>query len=64
MKYNYEAPTTEVIAFDNEELMERAQSWTDPDGNHHDIKPGNPDDEAKKNIWDDDDDFSDWDSFK
>lgn len=61
MKKKYIAPVTEIIAVDNEGLMERAQSWTTPDGEHKDIIPGNPTDEAKKGLWEDYDE--DWNSM-
>lgn len=60
MKKRYITPTISTIKVDLDNLMDgNATSWTDPDGNHHAVIPGNPDsedntpDEAKKNTrWD------------
>lgn len=43
MKKIYITPNINAIELHNEKLLGNAVSWTDPDGNPHDIKPGNPD---------------------
>lgn len=65
MKKQYITPKINAIELRNEKLLGNAVSWTDPDGNHHDIIPGNPDegeedeeDEAKEAQW------GDWDYWE